>query len=78
MRTLTKIFQKWGFGMAPPKPAVQAERERAARTVICILRGEPVDDLENALEHISVVKGLFNRVAREDQWDWFYSLRGRD
>jgi hypothetical protein len=67
-----KIFQKWGFGMAPPKHPVQAEREEAARTVISILQGEPVGDVEKALEHIGVVKGLFNRVAREDQWDWFY------
>jgi hypothetical protein len=65
-----KNFQK-GFGMAPPKHPVQAEREEAARTVISILQGEPVGDVEKALEHISVVKGLFSRVAREDQWDWF-------
>ncbi len=26
---------------------------------------------EEALSAISTVKGLFNRVVREDQWDWF-------
>jgi hypothetical protein len=40
--------------------------------VISLLEGQPVADQETALEHVSVVKGLFNRVAKEDQWDWFY------
>jgi hypothetical protein len=67
-----KIFQKWGFGMAPPKPQVQRDRVNAARTVMSLLEGKTVDNPEEALEHISIVRGLFNRVAREDQWDWFF------
>jgi T5orf172 domain len=67
-----KIVQKWGFGMAPPKSLTQKERLKAARAVMALLNGEPVEDVESTLAHISVVKGLFNRVAREDQWDWFY------
>ncbi|WP_175361137.1 GIY-YIG nuclease family protein [Bradyrhizobium sp. STM 3843] len=67
-----KIVQKWGFGMAPPKAPTQNERLKSVRTVLAILNGEIVQDLERALAEVSIVKGLFNRVAREDQWDWFY------
>jgi hypothetical protein len=65
-----EVFEKWGFGMAPPKPAVQQERLTAASSVSAMLErnAELCNDL-TVLENISVVKGLFNRVVREDQWD---------
>ena len=58
--------------MAPPKPVTQRTREAACKNLIQLLksREQPVAD-EKILEHLNVVKGLFNRVVREDQWDWF-------
>ncbi|MFD0269782.1 GIY-YIG nuclease family protein [Streptomyces sp. NPDC127106] len=65
-----RVEQKWGFGMAPIKPNVQAERIRAARTVLATL----VDGRTAALgrlDDLSVIKGLFTRTYKKDQWDWF-------
>jgi hypothetical protein len=67
-----KIVQKWGFGMAPPKPSTETARQEAARGVMALLKCAPAENLEVTLAQLSVVKGLFNRVAKEDQWDWFY------
>ncbi len=66
----SRIEQKWGFGMAPIKPTVQAERVRAARTVLATI----VDGRTAALgrlDGLSVIKGLFTRTYKKDQWDWF-------
>jgi hypothetical protein len=66
-----KIAEKWGFGMAPPKAEVQ--RARIAAVITVLIDNESISlTIPEALEHISIVKGLFNRIAREDQWDWFY------
>jgi hypothetical protein len=67
-----EVAEKWGFGMAPPKPETQMERNLACKTVLALL-GPDIQAVPNevALNHLSVVKGLFNRVVREDQWDWF-------
>jgi len=75
-RAKMKIAEKWGFGMAPPKPEVQRTRMEAVTTVGRLIDDQPTSlALPEALEQISIVKGLFNRVAREDQWDWFYVKR---
>lgn len=67
----------WAFGMAPTKPSVYAERLAAAVYVLDLIEGEAEPfALPSRLEQISVVKGLFNRVWREDQWDWF-TVRGQ-
>ncbi|MEV4525907.1 GIY-YIG nuclease family protein [Streptosporangium sp. NPDC049304] len=65
-----RIEQKWGFGMARVKPAVQRGRIEAARTVCDILAGNHRGALER-LEDISIVKGLYTRTYKKDQWDWF-------
>ncbi len=68
-----EIHQKWGFGMAPPKPEAKALRKRAAEHLMAFLDADiRYDDLPDAL---SEVKGLFSRVARQDQWDWFSTSR---
>ncbi|GAA1656599.1 hypothetical protein GCM10009828_103050 [Actinoplanes couchii] len=56
--------------MAPVKPHVQAERVASARSVLRSVENPGMADVA-ALEDISVVKGLFNRSHRQDQWDWF-------
>jgi hypothetical protein len=67
-----EVYEKWGFGLAPPKPQMEAKRQKWAEQVLNIL--ERPDDqtmLQADLGAISEVKGLFNRVVRQDQWDWF-------
>jgi hypothetical protein len=66
------VTEKWGFGMAPPKPAPQRERILACRYVIALLQRVEMPQVDvEVLDQLSVVKGMFNRIAREDQWDWF-------
>lgn len=68
-----EIHQKWGFGMAPPTPETQALRKRAAEHLMAFLDADARhDDLPDAL---SEMKGLFSRVALQDQWDWFSTSR---
>ncbi|MDG1418670.1 MAG: GIY-YIG nuclease family protein [Maricaulis sp.] len=68
---MTKIVQKWGFGMAPVKPETQKRRINAAKTLLRCL-GETdtvVDDVK--LQAVSEIKGCFSRSWKCDQWDWF-------
>jgi hypothetical protein len=68
--TTREIAEKWGFGLAPVKPHTQKARQKAAKLVLAsLLEGEVTSpDLPDA---VSEIKGLFNRVHRMDQWDWF-------
>ena len=64
-----EINHKWAFGMAQPKDEAQQRRTNALREVYAAIflgRTSP-----NSLDAISEVKGLFTRVAKQDQWDWF-------
>lgn len=67
------VTQKWGFGMAPVKPAEQAKRLSACEVVLEVLDSlqRPSSDDTSFQSALSEMKGLFNRVARQDQWDWF-------
>ena len=68
----TEVYEKWGFGLAPPKDETQRERIISAAAVQNILVNDfTLTDQNSLLDYLSVVKGLFNRVARQDQWDWF-------
>lgn len=70
-----EIEQKWGFGMAPPKTHTHRTRLTGSTELLAFLTSEshPV-----SLESLSIVKGMFNRVWKQDQWDWFtvYSQLG--
>jgi cold shock CspA family protein len=57
-----------GFGMVPPKPLTRERYLRAAKEVYDFLFGAVPND--EVLASISEVKGLCNRVLREDQPDW--------
>jgi hypothetical protein len=67
---IKRIEQKWGFGMAPVKPATQQNRIAAARAVRAIIAGSYRATAEN-LEDFSMVKGMYSRAFKRDQWDWF-------
>lgn len=67
-----RILQKWGFGMAPPKNHTLTVRNAACQRVLDLLRfAHPPEPSSELLDAVSQVKGLFMRVARQDQWDWF-------
>lgn len=55
--------------MAPPKETTQIERERSARKTYNAIFLDKFDS--NTIAAFSDVKGLFNRIAKQDQWDWF-------
>lgn len=64
-------FQKWGFGMAPVKEKTDIERFEAIDALLLFMKEKNYADHECLLESISVIKGMFSRVFRQDQWDWF-------
>ena len=67
-----RIEQKWGFGMAPPKDHTLRVRNAACQKVLELLRFDHLPEAKNdLLDAVSEVKGLFMRVVRQDQWDWF-------
>jgi hypothetical protein len=67
---MRRYRHKWGFGMAPIKADVLAARQISVqRTLWQIDNTRTVNPY--ALEDLSIVKGLFNRCHRQDQWDWF-------
>lgn len=63
------VTQKWGFGMAPIKSDTQKRREFHVQNLKNIFSKNKLHP-EDA-ESFSEVKGLFNRIVRQDQWDWF-------
>lgn len=62
---------KWGFGMVPLKNSTELKNQTAIQTVKDFFTGENAVNFEELLDSISWVKGIFNRVIRQDQWDWF-------
>lgn len=67
---MPEIHQKWGFGNAPLKQKHETEYRAAIETVRDFILSGSVQELSILEKHISLVKGLFNRIARQDQWDW--------
>lgn len=64
-----EIRHKWAFGMAQPKPMMVQRRLKAVQeTYSCLFLGKISDA---SLDAISETKGLFTRVFKQDQWDWF-------
>jgi hypothetical protein len=65
-----RSIAKWGFGMAPISANMQARYDDAIQAFLNLidanLKREEID-----LDHISQLKGMFNRCVRKDQWDWF-------
>ncbi len=62
---------KWGFGMAPLKEKTNQQNREAIIQVKDFVLGNIGTGKTPLADQISIVKGLFNRVIRQDQWDWF-------
>ena len=70
--SLIKVRHKWGFGMSIPKPHTRQLRRVACETFVELLGTDYLPNADEVtLDVASTVKGLFNRVVKEDQWDWF-------
>lgn len=64
-------IQKWGFGMAPIKKETMYNYKKSMHVVCCYISDERIHSIDDVVECISTLKGVFNRIRREDQWDWF-------
>ena len=64
-------IQKWGFGMAPLKPNTAQKNKNAIASVLVFVEGTGSINPKSFVDDISWVKGIFNRVIKQDQWDWF-------
>lgn len=63
---------KWGFGMAPLKKTTEQSNRKAIKHTRDFVLGENVILCSGSiLDDLSRVKGIFNRVVKQDQWDWF-------
>ena len=66
-----KKTQKWGFGMAPLKKETQKKNRQAIILVMNLIKYSETPKATQIVDSISWVKGLFNRIVKQDQWDWF-------
>lgn len=62
--------KKWGFGAAPFKEKTDIKNKEALITLKKYIAGEEVQS-NQLCDCISHVKGMFTRIRRQDQWDWF-------
>lgn len=62
---------KWGFGMAPLKSSIAEQNKKAIIIVKDFIIGTGSINLRILPDEISWVKGMFNRIIKQDQWDWF-------
>ena len=76
---MVKVAEKWGFGNAPLKSANKKKNEKAIRIVVGTIHNFPEEPNSELLEAISIVKGQFTRMVKQDQWDWYtvWTLLGR-
>lgn len=66
-----KNIPKWGFGMAPLKQLTENENRKALTCVRNFVIENNILISGNFLDEISRTKGIFNRIIKQDQWDWF-------
>ena len=64
-------IKKWGFGAAPFKSETLNKNRAALKYVLNYIDKQSIKRSIDICNEISIVKGLFNRIIRQDQWDWF-------
>lgn len=57
--------------MAPLKPNTAQKNKNAITSVLGFVEGTGSINAKSFVDDISWVKGIFNRVIKQDQWDWF-------
>ncbi len=63
--------KKWGFGSAPIKNETEIKYIQSLKIVMEYVEDTSKPISMQLLDGISQVKGLFNRIIKQDQWDWF-------
>jgi len=62
---------RWGFGFAPlNEDTIYRYNKALSQTSDFVLGKDPADGI-SITDEISTAKGLYNRILRQDQWDWF-------
>ena len=69
--SLKSSITKYGFGMAPLKNNIQTKNRFCIKQVQNLLNNYSTPSSIAIAESISIVKGLFNRIIKQNQWDWF-------
>ena len=64
-------IKKWGFGAAPLKHETKEKYAHSLKIVKNYFIDNSVTLNEEILTCISTVKGMFNRIIKQNQWDWF-------
>lgn len=62
---------KWGFGAAPFKPQTEYNYKKALHQVSQYISDNEIANGIEITNELSVVKGLLNRIIKQNQWDWF-------
>jgi hypothetical protein len=72
-----RVYAKWGFGDAPLKRKHREQFEAAIKSLLSLIAEQEFN--ASQLGNISIVKGLFSRSWKQDQWDWatVWRLLGR-
>ena len=60
-----------GIWNVPYKRADRAKNIHALKQVRSFVLRKEISNQISLVDEISVVKGIFNRIIRQDQWDWF-------
>ncbi len=58
--------------MSPVSDKASVERMISSKEIKKFLETDAVT--EDTLYHLSVIKGMFTRVFKQDQWDWFLTF----
>lgn len=69
--SLKSKIAKYGFGMAPLKNNIEIKNRFCIKQVQNLLNNCSTLSFAEIAESISTVKGLFNRIIKQNQWDWF-------
>lgn len=69
--SLKSKIAKYGFGMAPLKNNIEIKNRFCIKQVQNLLNNCSTLSSAEIAESISTVKGLFNRIIKQNQWDWF-------
>ena len=69
--SLKSKIAKYGFGMAPLKDNIEIKNRFCIKQVQNLLNNCSTLSSAEIVESISTVKGLFNRIIKQNQWDWF-------
>lgn len=70
MDKMMKKIKSVHFGISPLKAKTEYANREAVYQVRQYLTNQ-ITTVEDIKLEISIVKGLFNRILRQDQWDWF-------